>query len=93
MTENDYERIKEIIKRNRNTIKLFPNVIGLGVGKKIVKGRITDVLAIRIYIIKKISRDCLNKMELIPEQIEGIPTDVIEIGKVRLLGNTSNEIQ
>ena len=46
----------------------------------------TEMLVIRIYVTQKMSQDCLNKMEYVPEQIEGIPTDVIEIGKIRPLG-------
>ena len=85
MTENDYKRIKDIIKRNRYIIKTIPNVVGWGIGKKIFKDR-TEMLVIRIYVTQKMSQDCLNKMEYVPEQIEGIPTDVIEIGKIRPLG-------
>ncbi len=48
---------------------------GVDVGPKYVNGRRTDELAIRVYVEKKSD---VAAADAIPEEIEGVPTDVIE---------------
>jgi hypothetical protein len=55
-----------------------PNVTGVGVGYKVVGGRLTDVISIRVYVAKKLPKEALRPEELLPESLQGIPVDVIE---------------
>jgi len=75
--------VKEIVEKYQ--IMKYPNVVGYSskLQKKIKEGKVTDVDCIRIYVTKKIPKTMLRKDEVIPEKIEGIPTDIIEIGKLR----------
>lgn len=41
--------------------------------------------AIRIYVAYKLPRSAIPRAFLLPEQIEGVPTDVIESGRFRIL--------
>jgi hypothetical protein len=50
-------------------------VTGVDIGRKIVGGRKTDRMAIRVYVESK--RD-MPRQEEIPKTIRGVPTDVIE---------------
>jgi len=77
--------IKEII--NKHQIMKYPNVIGYSnkLQKKIRQGKVTEIDSIRIYVTKKIPKEQLRKDELIPSELEGIPTDIIEIGKIKKL--------
>jgi len=54
------------------------NVHAVGVGKKIVEGKVTDTPAVRIYVAQKIDLSLLPKKDQLPETIDGIPTDIIE---------------
>lgn len=54
------------------------NVHAVGVGKKIVEGKVTDARAVRIYVAQKIDLSLLSKKDRLPEEIDGIPTDIIE---------------
>ncbi|RLI46873.1 hypothetical protein DRO69_02100, partial [Candidatus Bathyarchaeota archaeon] len=65
----------------------LPNVVGYSrsLKKKIVKGRVTDVDCIRIYVSRKVPEKELKPFHVIPREIEGIPTDVVEIGEVKAL--------
>lgn len=54
------------------------NVTGVGLGAKISKGERTETPSIRVYVKKKLPKSKLSKTQLIPEKINGIPTDVIE---------------
>jgi len=54
------------------------NVHAVGVGKKVVEGKVTETPAIRIYVAQKIDLSLLPKKDQLPETIDGIPTDIIE---------------
>jgi hypothetical protein len=54
------------------------NVHAVGIGAKIVEGKITDEKSIRIYVVQKIAPSLLPPRDVIPETIDGIPTDIIE---------------
>lgn len=53
-------------------------ITGIDIGKKIVEGKKTEDLAIRIYVEKKKAKEDIPKNELIPKTIKGVKTDVIE---------------
>ena len=53
-------------------------VTGVGVGEKISDGKRTGKPCIRVYVKKKLPKSKLAKGEVIPAEINGVPTDVIE---------------
>jgi hypothetical protein len=53
----------------------IPGVTGVDVGYKYIGGQKTDTIAIRIYVENK--KD-VPQQDLLPKQIQNIPTDVIE---------------
>jgi hypothetical protein len=62
------------------------NVQGVGIGFKWVNGEPTDEPAILVFVEKKYTKsDCYRKQSLedfIPPSIDGVRTDVIEVGKI-----------
>ena len=68
-------------------IDKLPNVVGWSnkIQKKIIRGIISDIDCIRIYVSKKLPREMLRRDELIPEEVDGIKTDVVEVGRLRKL--------
>lgn len=66
------------------------NVVGYSTTpkKKITKGIETDIDCIRIYVKRKVPKIELRAEDIIPESIEGMPTDVVEIGELRALAYT-----
>jgi len=63
------------------------NVIGVGVGYKQIRQEETNQLSLIIFVEKKIPSDRLSKGSIIPGKINGLLTDIVEIGRVRLLEN------
>jgi hypothetical protein len=62
-----------------------PNVVGAGVGVKYVNSRPTDEPAIVIFVEKKYPKDYVRKqsdLDLIPQKVDGVTTDIIEVGKI-----------
>lgn len=54
------------------------NVHAVGVGRKIVQGRRTGQESIQVHVLRKLPLAVLTLAEIIPREIFGIPTDVIE---------------
>jgi len=61
------------------------NVVGLGRGYKWVRGENTGQEAALVLVKKKFPRDDLRRAALLPEEIAGVPTDVIDVGDIWLL--------
>ncbi len=66
------------------------NVVGVGVGTKFSGGKETKTKCVRFYVAQKIHKNALSARTLLPESIDGIPTDVIVTGKFRLFGTAEN---
>jgi len=67
------------------------NVVGVGVGRKIVNGKLTKATCIRFYVEKKIAKGAIPKEFMLPEQVNGIEADVIEAGRFRAFAATPKE--
>ncbi len=82
LTKND---IKKIIEKHG--IMKYPNVIGYSnrLQYKIRKGAVLPVKSIRIYVVRKVPESMLRKDEIIPKELDGIPTDIVEIGRLKKL--------
>jgi len=73
------------------------NVVVVGRGKKIVGGVTTDREAIIVGVIKKITPRSKAAAQLgldnvVPQFINGVETDVIEVGEIRALGFAMREL-
>jgi len=66
-------------------VKRIPNVVGYSktLKPKLVKGKPVGIMAIRFYVEKKLPRKIIPEDLLIPLEIEGIPTDVVEVGRIQ----------
>ena len=53
-----------------------PNVTGIAVGYKYVGGKRTDQVAVQVFVKEK--KKTVPKGQMIPPEINGVPTDVIE---------------
>jgi len=59
-------------------LKRLPGIDGVGVGFKERKGKVTDELSFRVYVTEKKPREQLSDEQLIPEELHGFRTDVIQ---------------
>ena len=58
-----------------------PNVVGVGVGLKIIAGQQTDTPCVIVFVKQKVAAETLSADQLVPEQVADVPTDVIESGE------------
>ncbi|MDD4568612.1 MAG: hypothetical protein PHE70_00580 [Tepidanaerobacteraceae bacterium] len=79
------ERIQRILRQHEKKILGLENVVGLGFGYKIIQGRTTNKPAVMVLVKEKLPEEKLVSRNLIPKILSDIPTDVIEVGEVKLL--------
>jgi hypothetical protein len=58
------------------------NVVGIGIGPKLKKGKVTRATSVRFYVEKKVPLKAIPKAQRLPAKINGVPTDVIETGRL-----------
>ena len=59
------------------------NVVGVGIGRKRVAGRLTATTCVRVYVKHKLAKVAMSAAALVPARINGVDTDVIETGAFR----------
>ncbi|MBC7227688.1 MAG: hypothetical protein H5T61_10715 [Thermoflexales bacterium] len=61
------------------------NVVACGIGYKVREGLRTGELSLVVSVTHKVHPSALARDDLIPAQIDGVPTDVVELGVLRAL--------
>jgi hypothetical protein len=74
----------ELTRKARAAILERKNVVGVGVGFKQVRGERTEQQAVVVFVKKKEQADRLHPRDLVPQELGGVITDVIEIGEIVL---------
>ncbi|MGF6877244.1 hypothetical protein [Paraburkholderia sp. MM5477-R1] len=85
------ERVQEVKRAAQARLLVLPGVHGVGIGPKLVDGRPTGELAIKIYVIRKKPLTELTTEEIIPPEIDGVKTDIVEMDVPTLHGDDSKE--
>jgi S1-C subfamily serine protease len=77
-----------VVRRALWAVSAHPtlNVVGVGVGRKITKGRLTARPCVRIYVEHKVDHAVVPRDFLLPSSIGDVETDIIETGPLRALG-------
>ena len=57
------------------------NVVGIGIGWKVTKGKTTARQCVRFYVERKVAEGSMPRAFLLPRTIRGMPTDVVETGR------------
>lgn len=58
-----------------------PDVVGVGIGFRTVRGIPTQEVALKVYVRQKIHPLLVKDGQVIPTEVEGVPTDVEEAGE------------
>ncbi|NOX91842.1 MAG: hypothetical protein GXP18_05165, partial [Gammaproteobacteria bacterium] len=81
----DIKPTREVLRRVCNDLLKKQNVVATGIGYKISAGEKSANISIICSVDQKLSRAQLGSGDLIPRQIDGITTDVVETGHIRAL--------
>jgi hypothetical protein len=88
-SDSDIEivKVKQAMDSQETNLLEKANVVGVGVGYKESKGKETDEVCLNVYVTKKEKK--LSENDLVPKIIEGIKTDVREVGVIEAQAFTS----
>ena len=78
------QKIMACKQKAEQEIFQFKGVTGVDVGHKYTKGKITDEISIRVHVAKK--SDDVPIKDRIPDEIDGVKTDVLESNFELLIG-------
>ncbi len=79
--EPGLEECNDALRRHRKSLLRKKNVVGVGVGKKIVGGQETDELCVTVFVRRKQPREALEARDVVPEKLGRVRTDVVETGE------------
>lgn len=79
----DYMPQAEIQEKNEDSLFSLPNVVGVSLGHKIKDGKEVDKkMIITVLVEKKVDKDALSDSDMVPGELNGILTDVVEVGRI-----------
>jgi hypothetical protein len=79
-------RLSSIRAKYEARLLRYPNVVGVTDGVRMRGGRPTEEPAIVVLVSRKVSRKSLAKSSRLPTHIDGVPVDVVEVGRIEALG-------
>jgi hypothetical protein len=79
------EHVAAVKARYEKELMELANVIGVGVGFKYKGGILTDDLAVVVNVTQKKPLAELATGDVVPVELDGVPTDVQEVGHIRAL--------
>ena len=85
---DDFDAARAILKGNYEKLLARSNVVATGVGYKYSKGKRTDQMSIICSVVDKVPVSALSAKDLVPKELDSLPTDVFRIGKVRAQART-----
>lgn len=90
LSQRDVTQAKE---RHKEIIMAKPNVVGVGMGYKETRGRMTDELCVVALVRQKVPKLGLRPDSRVPSKVDGIITDVIQVGELRALSTPTDRIR
>jgi len=84
---------RQAVSDHRDRLLRLPNVVGVGIGYKKVAGETTPDLAVVVFVEEKLPADALPRSHLVPRQVNKLPTDVVAVGRIRLLGQRTARVR
>jgi hypothetical protein len=75
---NETARIAEVQDKHETELLALPNVVGVATSMKVKAGKPTTAWSLSVYVEKKQA----IKGGKVPLKVDGVPTDVVEVGKL-----------
>lgn len=79
----DIVLVRETLKKHKDRLLKKKNVVAVGVGFKVIGGQVSSIPSIICSVTKKLRPTSLKDQDMVPYEVDGIPTDVIETGVIR----------
>ena len=82
---NETGRITEVQDKHVAALMALDNVVGVAPSLKMKAGKPTHRWSLTVFVETKLPKAKVSKGSLVPAQVEGVPTDVVEVGKIEPL--------
>jgi len=86
MSTDQRQLLSTALSAKQNNLRMLlsrPNVVACGVGYKVTAGSSTGELAVVVSVVRKLPEAQLAASALVPRQVDGVKTDVVETGVFR----------
>lgn len=83
-------RISEVQDKREAEVLAMDNVVGLAAMPQMKSGKPTGTWTLTVLVEKKLPKTKVAKESLVPEKIDGVPTDVVEVGPIEALAFTAH---
>lgn len=77
------EDVRDVKEAHKKSLLATTNVVGVGTGYKVRGGEQTDELSVVVLVRQKKPKAGVDPGELVPSQIDGVRTDVVQVGDLR----------
>jgi hypothetical protein len=84
---SNHREIARVVDRHKEFVLSKPNVVGVGTGFREIRGRKTDEICVVALVRQKIPKAGLSAEDIIPTKLEGVSTDVVQVGELRALAS------
>ncbi|MGH7483213.1 MAG: trypsin-like peptidase domain-containing protein [Longimicrobiales bacterium] len=87
------QEVREALAEARRELLSKPNVVAVGVGRKITAGRTTAELALVASVVAKQPETRLAAADRVPARVSGLPTDVVVTGPIFALQSRTDRVR
>ena len=77
--------VKAVKERYKKQLFSLPYVISIGIGPKLREKKPTGQTAIKVFVSQKVDQDELEARDRVPDELDGVPTDVEVLGPSKKL--------
>lgn len=82
-------KARKVLQENYTDLIARRNVVAVGVSVKVVNGIPTEDICITCFVKEKVSKDKLYKTDILPNKIDDVLLDVVEVGEIVAQGRKS----
>jgi len=82
------EQVRKVKARHEQALLKRANVVGLGIGYKETNDKSTEQIALIVNVTEKKPLADLSAQDVIPPELDGVVTDVQEVGHIKAQTNS-----
>ena len=79
------DKIREVKEKHISELLCKTNVVGVAIGYKEKEGQKTEIPSLVVMVRKKVPLSQLEARDVVPPEIDGVVTDVREVGEIKAL--------
>lgn len=87
------EDTRTVLRHHQNQLLRKANVVATGLGYKVVQGKRTPGLSVVCSVARKLPRSQLVSADRVPATLDGLPTDVVETGRIRIFQSPTEKFR